>query len=137
MTSPPANQKGPASPGLLRPMFRSSFEPFFFRSREGGQCCAWLVHRESKALPPPPACSKISLALTSFFVLLPKLQGQLDVPKHHHSTVLAHNSSAGCRQPLLWWSWMRASQHQKASIFSPLFLVDFTLASAATATPLP
>lgn len=28
---------------------------------------------------------------------------------------------------------MRASQNQKASIFSPLFPVDFTLASATTA----
>lgn len=74
-------------------------------------------------------------APTGFLVLLPKLEGQLDVPKHHRSTVLAHSSSVGCREPLLWWSRMRASPQQKASIFSPLFPVDFTLASAVTATP--
>ena len=76
-------------------------------------------------------------ALTGFLILLPKLEGQLDVPKHHRSTVLAYSSSTGCTEPLLWWSSMRPSRQQKASIFSPLFPVDFTLASAATATPLP
>lgn len=87
-------------------------------------------------LPLLADCSLARQVLTSFLIPVPKLEGQLDVPKHHRSMVLAHSSSTGCREHLLWWSRMRASQQQKVSIFSPLFPVDFTLASAATATPI-
>lgn len=42
--------------------------------------------------------------LTSFLVLVPEPEGQLDVPKPCHSLGLARSSCRGCREPLLCWS---------------------------------
>lgn len=141
VTGPPVSQNIQHPPGCGGPRFAALLNPFFSEVESAvpglsmgraGHCHHLLP---AQRLPLLGDWSLARQAPTGFFVLLPKLEGQLDVPKHHRSTVLAHSSSAGCREPLLWWSRTRASQQQKVSIFFPLFPVDFTLASAATATP--
>lgn len=117
-------------------MVHSSFEPFFSEvGREASAVPGFSMGRGEEGtattlcpLRDFPCRENIPLPgrLTNFLILLPKLEGQLDVPKYCHSLGLAHSSCTGCREPLLWWSKRSASQQQKASIFSP-FPVDFTL----------